>query len=94
MGGSRGKSWNKKEPPVQQHERKPMENLNHVYYSMKKEGKAMLKAQFIGFFARLLEGLGMVFAYALAVGVVGAALLLVCCILAEMDKDKEGKKDV
>ena len=54
----------------------------------------MLKAQFIGFFTRLLEGLGMVLAYTLAVGVVGAALLLVCCILAEMDKDKEGKKDV
>lgn len=52
----------------------------------------MLKAQFVGFFARLLEGLGMVLAYALAVGVVGAALLLlVCCILAEMDK--EGKKN-
>jgi hypothetical protein len=51
----------------------------------------MLKAQFIGFFARLLEGLGMVFAYALAVGVVGAALLLVWCILAEMGK--EGKKN-
>lgn len=54
----------------------------------------MLKAQFIGFFTRLLEGLGMVLAYALAVGVVGAALLLACCILAEMDKDEEGKKDV
>ena len=54
----------------------------------------MPKAQFIGFFARLLEGLGMVLAYALAVGVVGAALLLVWCILAEMDKNKEGKKDV
>ena len=52
----------------------------------------MLKAQFIGFFVRLLEGLGMVLAYALAVGVVGAALLLVGCILAEMDK--EGKKNV
>lgn len=54
----------------------------------------MLKAKFIGFFAQLLEGLGMVLAYALAVGVVGAALLLVWCILAEMDKDKEGKKNV
>lgn len=54
----------------------------------------MLKAQLIGFLARLLEGLGMVLAYALAVGVVGAALLLVWCILAEMDKDKEGKKNV
>lgn len=54
----------------------------------------MLKAQFIGFFVRLLEGLGMVLAYALAVGVVGAALLLVWCILAEMNKNKEGKKDV
>lgn len=51
----------------------------------------MLKAQLIGFFARLLEGLGMVLAYALAFGVVGAALLLVWCILAEMDK--EGKKN-
>ena len=52
----------------------------------------MLKAQFIGFFARLLEGLGMVLAYTLAVGVVGTALLLVWCILAEMDKER--KKDV
>lgn len=52
----------------------------------------MLKAQFIGFFARLLEGLGMVLAYALAVGVVGAAILLAWCILAEMDKEE--KKDV
>lgn len=54
----------------------------------------MLKAQLIGFLARLLEGLGMVLAYTLAVGVVGAVLLLVYCILAEMDKDKEGKKNV
>lgn len=69
-----------------------MENLNHVYYSMGRKEKAMLKAQFIGFLARLLEGLGMVLAYLLAVGVVGAVLLLVWCILAEMDK--EGKKDV
>lgn len=52
----------------------------------------MLKAQFIGFFARLLEGLGMVLAYLLAVGVVGAVILLAWCILTEMDK--EGKKDV
>lgn len=52
----------------------------------------MLKAQFIGFFARLLEGLGMVLAYTLAVGVVGAVILLIVCIFAEMDK--EGKKDV
>lgn len=52
----------------------------------------MLKAQFIGFFARLLEGLGMVLAYLLAVGVVGAVILLAWCILAEMDK--EGKRDV
>ena len=49
----------------------------------------MLKAQFIGFFARLLEGLGMVLAYALAVGVVGAALLLVGCILDQKAKEKE-----
>lgn len=52
----------------------------------------MLKAQFIVFFARLLEGLGMVLAYALAVGVVGAALLLIVCIIAEMDKERN--KDV
>ena len=52
----------------------------------------MLKAQFIGFLARLLEGLGMVVTYLLAVGVVGTVILLVWCILAEMDK--EGKKDV
>ena len=52
----------------------------------------MLKAQFIGFFARLLEGLGMVLAYALAVGVVGAALLLIVCIIVEMDKKRN--KDV
>jgi hypothetical protein len=51
----------------------------------------MLKAQFIGFFARLLEGLGMVLAYALAVAFAGAVLLLVWYILAEMDK--EGKKN-
>lgn len=54
----------------------------------------MLKAQFIGFLARLLEGLGVVLAYLLAVGVVGAALLLVWCILTEMDKSKEKKKNV
>lgn len=49
----------------------------------------MLKAQFIGFFARLLEGLGMVVTYLLAVGVVGTVILLVWCILAEMDKEGE-----
>lgn len=54
----------------------------------------MLKAQFIGFFARLLEGLGMVLAYTLAAAFAGTVLLLVCCIIAEMDKDKEGKKNV
>lgn len=70
-----------------------MGNLNHGYYSTERDEISMLKAQFIGFFARLLEGLGMVLAYALAVGVVGAALLLACCILAEMDKNKEGKKN-
>ena len=52
----------------------------------------MLKAQFIGFLARLLEGLGMVLAYLLAVGVVGAVILLAWCILVEMDKER--KKDV
>ena len=52
----------------------------------------MLKAQFIGFFARLLEGLGMVLAYALAAAFAGSVLLLIVCIIAEMDK--EGKRDV
>ena len=52
----------------------------------------MLKAQFIGFFARLLEGLGMALAYVLAVAFVGTVLLLIVCISAE--KKKEGKKDV
>ncbi len=52
----------------------------------------MLKAQFIGFFARLLEGLGMVLTYALAVMFAGAVLLLIYGISAE--KKKEGKKDV
>ena len=49
----------------------------------------MLKAQFIGFVVRLLEGLGMVLAYLLAVGVVGAAILLVWCILDQKAKEKE-----
>lgn len=52
----------------------------------------MLKAQFIGFFARLLEGLGMALAYVLAAALAGTVLLLIVCIIAEMDK--EGKKDV
>lgn len=52
----------------------------------------MLKAQFIGFFARLLEGLGMALAYVLAVALAGTVLLLIVCISAE--KKKEGKKDV
>lgn len=52
----------------------------------------MLKAQFIGFFARLLEGLGMALAYVLAAAFAGAVLLLICGISAE--KKKEGKKDV
>lgn len=52
----------------------------------------MLKAQFIGFFARLLEGLGMVLAYVLAVAFAGAVLLLIYGISAE--KRKEGKRDV
>lgn len=52
----------------------------------------MLKAQFIGFLARLLEGLGMVLAYVLAVAFAGAVLLLIYGISAE--KKKEGKKDV
>lgn len=51
----------------------------------------MLKAQFIGFFARLLEGLGMVLAYVLAAAFAGAVLLLIVCIIAEMDK--EAKKN-
>lgn len=49
----------------------------------------MLKAQFIGFLARLLEGLGMVVTYTLAVGVVGTVLLLVWCILDQKAKEKE-----
>lgn len=52
----------------------------------------MLKAQFIGFFARLLEGLGMVLAYVLAVAFAGAVLLLIYGIAAE--KKKEEKRDV
>lgn len=52
----------------------------------------MLKAQFIEFFVRLLEGLGMVLAYVLAVAFAGAVLLLIYGISAE--KKKEGKKDV
>lgn len=52
----------------------------------------MLKAQFIGFFARLLEGLGMVLAYVLAVAFAGAVLLLIYGINAE--KKKEEKRDV
>lgn len=52
----------------------------------------MLKAQFIGFFARLLEGLGMALAYVLAAAFAGAVLLLIYGISAE--KKKEGKKDV
>lgn len=51
----------------------------------------MLKAQFIGFFARLLEGLGMALAYVLAVAFAGTVLLLICGIST---KKKEGKKDV
>lgn len=71
-----------------------MENLNHSYYTTERDEISMLKAQFIGFFARLLEGLGMVLAYVLAAAFAGAVLLLIVCILAEMDKDKEGKKNV
>lgn len=52
----------------------------------------MLKAQFVEFFARLLEGLGMVLAYVLAVAFAGAVLLLIYGISAE--RKKEGKKDV
>lgn len=52
----------------------------------------MLKAQFIGFLVRLLEGLGMVLTYVLAVAFAGAVLLLIYGISAE--KKKEGKKDV
>lgn len=52
----------------------------------------MLKAQFIGFFARLLEGLGMVLTYVLAVAFAGAVLLLIYGISAE--RKKKGKKDV
>lgn len=51
----------------------------------------MLKAQFIGFLARLLEGLGMALAYTLAVVLAGTVLLLIVCIIAEMDK--EAKKN-
>lgn len=52
----------------------------------------MLKAQFIGLFARLLGSLGMVLAYTLAAAFAGAVILLIVCIIAEVDK--EGKKDV
>lgn len=52
----------------------------------------MLKSQLIGFLARLLEGLGMVLAHTLAVAFAGAVILLIVCIIAEMDK--EGKKNV
>lgn len=52
----------------------------------------MLKAQFIGFFDRLLEGLGMVLAYTLAAALAGTVLLLIVCIIVEMDK--EAKKNV
>lgn len=69
-----------------------MENLNHIYYSTERDEISMLKAQFIGFFARLLEGLGMALAYVLAAAFAGAVLLLICGISAE--KKKEGKKDV
>lgn len=51
----------------------------------------MLKAQFISFLARLLDGLGMVVTYLLAVGVVGAVLLLVWCILDQKAKEKEAE---
>lgn len=51
----------------------------------------MLKAQFITFLTRLLEGLGMVLAYMLAAAFAGALILLIVCILAEMDK--EAKKN-
>lgn len=47
----------------------------------------MLKAQLIVFFARLLEGLGMVLAYVLAAAFAGAVILLIVCIIAEMDKE-------
>ena len=52
----------------------------------------MLKTQFIGFLARLLEGLGMALAYTLAAAFAGAVILLIVCIIAE--KKKEGKRDV
>lgn len=52
----------------------------------------MLKAQLIVFFARLLEGMGMVLAYTLAAAFAGAVILLIVCIIAEMDKER--KKDV
>lgn len=51
----------------------------------------MLKAQFIGFFARLLEGLGIALAYTLAAAFAGAVILLIVCIITEMDK--EAKKN-
>ena len=38
-------------------------------------------------FARLLEGLGMVLAYTLAAAFAGAVLLLIVCIITEMDKE-------
>ena len=52
----------------------------------------MLKAQFIEFFARLLEGLGMVLAYVLAVAFAGTVILLIYGI--SVVKKKEGKRDV
>ena len=56
-----------------------------------KDEISMLKAQLIVFFARLLEGLGMVLAYVLAAAFAGAVILLIVCIIAEMDK--EAKKN-
>lgn len=52
----------------------------------------MLKAQFIEFFARMLEGLGMALAYVLAVAFAGTVILLIYGISVE--KKKEGKRDV
>ena len=52
----------------------------------------MLKAQFIEFFARLLEGLGVALAYVLAVAFAGTVILLIYGISVE--KKKEGKRDV
>lgn len=52
----------------------------------------MLKAQFIVFFARLFEGLGMALAYVLAVAFAGTVILLIYGISVE--KKKEGKRDV